>query len=59
MTTTILAAIGGATLILHTATRLPAALTDLVRACLPLLTAISDLRAALPRRRRPPRGRRR
>ncbi|MFB9877572.1 hypothetical protein ACFFMN_06485 [Planobispora siamensis] len=48
-TTTILAAIGALTLILHTASRIPAALADFLRACLPLLRVINDLRAALSR----------
>ncbi|GAA4049266.1 hypothetical protein [Nonomuraea soli] len=46
-TTTILAAIGALILILHTATRIPAALAELLLACLPLLRAVSELRAAL------------
>ncbi|MBA2897746.1 hypothetical protein [Nonomuraea soli] len=51
-TTTILAAIGALILILHTATRIPTALADLLRACLPLLHAVHDVRTAL--RARPP-----
>jgi hypothetical protein len=47
MTSTILAALGAAVLILHTASRLPAALADLLRACLPLVQAARDLWAAL------------
>ncbi|MBO4269145.1 hypothetical protein [Microbispora triticiradicis] len=49
MTSTILAALGAAALILHTAVRLPAALTDLLRACLPLVHAVRDLHAAFNR----------
>ncbi|MGP3919033.1 hypothetical protein [Nonomuraea sp. 10N515B] len=50
MTSTILAALGAAVLILHTATRLPVALADLLRACLPLAHALRDLRAAFTAR---------
>ncbi|MEO3861421.1 hypothetical protein [Acrocarpospora sp. B8E8] len=52
MTTTILAAIGALTLILHTAARLPHALADLLRAFLPVINALDELRAALARGRR-------
>ncbi|WP_214105565.1 hypothetical protein [Acrocarpospora catenulata] len=52
MTTTILAAIGALTLILHTAVRLPAALAELLRAFLPVITTLAELRAALARGRR-------
>jgi hypothetical protein len=50
MTTTILAGIGAATLILHTAIRVPYALAALLRACIPVVTALRELRAALTRR---------
>ncbi|WP_170991216.1 hypothetical protein [Herbidospora galbida] len=52
MTTTILAAIGALTLTLHTATRLPHALADLLRAFLLVISAFGELRAALARGRR-------
>ncbi|WP_170990730.1 hypothetical protein [Herbidospora galbida] len=52
MTTTILAAIGALTLILHTAARLPQALADLLRAFLPVIAVFAELRAALSRGRR-------
>ncbi|WP_214105461.1 hypothetical protein [Acrocarpospora catenulata] len=52
MTSTILAAVGALTLILHTATRLPAALAELLRAFLPVIAALTELRTALARSRR-------
>jgi hypothetical protein len=46
VTTTILAAIGGITLILTAATRLPAALAEFLRACILVAAAARDLRNA-------------
>jgi hypothetical protein len=49
-TTEILAAIGGITLILSTAARIPAALAEFLRACILVVTAARELRTALARR---------
>ncbi|MGN9840566.1 hypothetical protein ACTMTI_20815 [Nonomuraea sp. H19] len=54
MTSTILAAIGAAVLILHTATRLPRALADLLRAFLPVVAALRELYTAITRTDVPP-----
>lgn len=43
MTTTILATIGAVVLLLETATRVPPALTDLVRALIPVREALHEL----------------
>jgi len=45
--TTILAAIGATALILHTAVRIPYALTELLRACKLTVAAFHELRAAI------------
>jgi hypothetical protein len=51
MTTTgILAVIGGITLILTAAARIPAALAEFLRACILVTTATRDLRTAITRR---------
>jgi hypothetical protein len=51
MTTTgILAVIGGITLILTAATRIPAALAEFLRACILVAAAARDLRTALTTR---------
>jgi hypothetical protein len=51
MTTTgILAVIGGITLILTTAARIPTALAEFLRACILVAAAARDLRTALTRR---------
>ncbi|MEV4115136.1 hypothetical protein [Nonomuraea sp. NPDC049695] len=44
MTTTILAMIGTTVLLLQTATRVPPALTDLLRALIPVRRALHELR---------------
>ena len=49
-TTTILAVIGGITLILTAATRVPAALAEFLRACIVVVTAAREFRTALTRR---------
>lgn len=49
-TTEILAAIGGITLILTAAARIPAALAEFLRACIIVTTAVRELRTALTRR---------
>jgi hypothetical protein len=49
-TTEILAAIGGITLILTTAARIPTALAEFLRACVLVVTAARELRTALARR---------
>jgi hypothetical protein len=52
-TTEILAVIGGTTLVLTAAARVPAALAEFLRACILVTTAARELRAALapqPRR---------
>ena len=46
-TTEILAVIGGITLILTAATRIPAALAEFLRACIAVATAARELRTAL------------
>jgi hypothetical protein len=46
-TTAILAMIGGAALILTAAARIPPALVELLRACIPVVTALCELRTAL------------
>ena len=46
-TTEILAAIGGTTLILTTAARIPAALAEFLRACVLVVTAARELRTAI------------
>ncbi|MGV9387325.1 hypothetical protein ACWDRB_66965 [Nonomuraea sp. NPDC003707] len=43
MTTTILATIGAIVLLLQTATRIPPALTDLLRALIPVREALREL----------------
>ena len=48
--TEILAAIGGITLILTAAARVPAALAEFLRACILVATAARELRAALTER---------
>ena len=48
--TEILAAIGGITLILTAAARVPAALAEFLRACILVATAARELRAALTKR---------
>ena len=45
--TEILAAIGGITLILTAAARVPAAIAEFIRACILVATAARELRAAL------------
>jgi hypothetical protein len=52
MTTTILAAIGSAVVILNAVTRLPQAISDLARACIPAVTALRELHAVITGRRR-------
>jgi hypothetical protein len=47
--TTVLAVIGGMVVILVAAARIPAAAAELIRACILLVDAIKDLRAALQR----------
>lgn len=47
--TTVLAVIGGVVVILVAAARVPAAAAELIRACILLIDAIKDLRAALQR----------
>lgn len=49
-TTEILAVIGGITLILTAAARVPAALAEFLRACILVATAIRELRAAITKR---------
>ena len=49
-TTEILAVIGGITLILTAAARIPAALAEFLRACILVTTAARELRTALTRR---------
>ena len=49
-TTEILAVIGGITLILTAATRIPAALAEFLRACILVATAARELHAALTAR---------
>lgn len=51
MVPSVLAVIGGLTLILTAATRIPGAVAELLRACIPVIIALRDLRAncrALP-----------
>jgi hypothetical protein len=48
-TTEILAAIGGITLILTAAARVPAALAEVLRACILVASAARELRTALTR----------
>jgi hypothetical protein len=45
--TVILATIGGTTLILTAAARVPSALAEFLRACIPAVTALRELRTAL------------
>jgi hypothetical protein len=45
--TVILAMIGGTTLILTAAARIPPALAEFLRACIPVVTALRELRIAL------------
>jgi hypothetical protein len=45
--TMIMAVIGGTVVVLTAAARIPAALTELLRACIPVAAAIHELRAAL------------
>jgi hypothetical protein len=52
--TVILATIGGTTLILTAAARVPPAFTEFLRACIPVITALRELRTAL--NGRTPRG---
>lgn len=49
-TTSILAVIGGITVILTTAARVPAALAEFVRACIVVATAARELRIVLTER---------
>jgi hypothetical protein len=49
-TTAILAVIGGITLILTAAARVPAALAEFLRACILVATAARELRTALAKR---------
>ena len=49
-TTAILAVIGGITLILTTAVRVPAALAEFLRACILVANAARELRTALAKR---------
>lgn len=49
-TTAILAVIGGITLILTAAARIPAALAEFLRACILVATAAQELRTALTKR---------
>ena len=49
-TTAILAVIGGITLILTAAARIPAALAEFLRACILVATAARELRTALTKR---------
>jgi hypothetical protein len=49
-TTAILAVIGGITVILTAAARIPPALAEFLRACILVATAAHELRAALSRR---------
>ena len=49
-TTAILAMIGGITLILTAAARIPAALAEFLRACILVAVAARDLRAAFAKR---------
>ena len=49
-TITILAAIGGITLILTAAARIPAALAEFLRACILVTTAAHELRTTLTKR---------
>lgn len=49
-TTEILAVIGGITLILTAAARIPAALAEFLRACILVATAARELRTALTKR---------
>jgi len=49
ISTTVLAVIGGMAVILVAAARIPAAAAELIRACIVLVDAIKDLRAALQR----------
>lgn len=48
--TEILAVIGGITLILTAATRIPAALAEFLRACILVATAVRELHTALTKR---------
>lgn len=50
--TTVLATIGAVVIVLGAATKIPLAAAALIRACIPLLTAMSDFRDALCRTRR-------
>jgi len=45
--TTALAVIGGVTVILGAATKIPPIVAALIRTCIPIVTAIHDLRRAL------------
>jgi hypothetical protein len=45
--TVILATIGGTTLILTAAARIPSALAEFLHACIPVVTALRELRTAL------------
>ena len=49
----ILAVIGGITVIRTAAAKIPAALADLIRACIPVADAARDLHAAINRRASP------
>jgi len=49
-TTEILAVIGGITLILTAAARIPAALAEFIQACILVANAARELRNAIPRR---------
>jgi hypothetical protein len=50
--TTVLATIGAVVIVLGGATKIPLAAAALIRACIPVLTAISDFHDALYRTRR-------
>ncbi|CAM5282722.1 hypothetical protein SAVIM338S_00165 [Streptomyces avidinii] len=47
--TSILAVIGGTVLIIGAAARIPNAVAELIRACVPVITAFGELRATLER----------
>jgi hypothetical protein len=50
--TTVLATIGAVVIVLGAATKIPLAAAALIRACIPVVTAISDFHDALYRQRR-------
>jgi hypothetical protein len=47
MTITVLASIGSAVVILNAVARLPRAITELARSCIPAVTALRELRAVI------------